>query len=92
MLPIGRRQQRPMVSLSAAEVGDVDKGGYIPSTAFERYRQRHVVAPVASESIRIVCRPTTRRFYPPEMDIATCHFCHRYVGSQDGGPLILLGG
>jgi hypothetical protein len=64
-----RRQQPPVVFLSAAEVGDVDKGGYIPSSALERYRQRHVIAPVASESTRIVCRPITRRFYPPEMEL-----------------------
>jgi hypothetical protein len=40
-----KRIQPPMVSLSAAEVGDVDEGGYFPSVALEKYRARMPAPP-----------------------------------------------
>jgi hypothetical protein len=61
------------MSLSAAEVGDVDEGGYLPSAALERYRQRKVITPVANASPPQY-RPILRRYYPPGVELPQAFF------------------
>ena len=60
------------MSLSAAEVGDVDEGGYIPSAALERYQQK-AAAPRANANPPQY-RPISRRCHPTGAEIPQAAF------------------
>ena len=68
-----RRTQPPMVSLSAAEVGDVDEGGHFPSIALEQYRAR-MPAPPPTNATSDNPSPIHRRSYPKEKELLHATF------------------
>ena len=62
-----------MVYLSAAEVGVLDEGGYVPCTALRQYQQQQPV-PAAPEGPVIRYPPIVRRPYAPDLVIPQVKF------------------
>ncbi|MBL6911070.1 MAG: hypothetical protein ISR34_11690 [Pirellulales bacterium] len=68
-----QRTQSPMVYLSAAEVGVLDEGGYVPCTALRQYQQQQPVL-AAPEGPVIRYPPIVRRPYAPDLVIPQVKF------------------